>query len=703
MSNLLEENREIDVNDLEILSSDSTISTNEKKLSTFQKIFFYPLFFIILFCSIVLVYLSMLVLITMTIPTIFMLFTIFITHTTLSGVIGETLINILLIIVLFPVFSLFLSIIWQMMSSFLDEFWSNILNLMNLHDIEKRVFDPSTSFWYMILQLFLIIGLYITTFVFIILTVIANNDSGSFLLAINLIWTVYGIIIVLIHSWKALIFPSTKKVKDPMKDSELNKNKSKWFRIVLPIGVLDPANLRDQKDWINFINDPECNEFLPSHKKNKYMRIPGYIVGFLDIILILLLIYVTFTDEHSHNKFIYYLLPIICFVCFPFCVICPLTIPFYNRKKLEGKGSLSFILTGTVILYIVLLIATCLFWIFLGTHKEIKPPTIKYQYNTSTQNTILDQRPSFCSTKFGEYDLIQLSVLNTINLFTEKREKDDKCVIKEGSESNYFNTLRYVFGDGIGGRYIHRCFDNQLGTSIFYYKASINKYIPFILARSIDDKTSWGAFLETLFQQSIPSMIESIIPLYSIVSSLFNNFMTRIVVIMQKIFMIVPLVDGVSKQVYNNVKFNKLIDGKDSHVYVVGHSVGSQILKQAALSLPLEGAVFEGFPLYQTAESVADDTNSDRNDSYINTELLSFYSDNSFISGYDERIKININLPNIKNPLSFLNEIDDACMIAALCSENDKWASFCEQALNIYGDGVSHYNEIRNAAKEYMQ
>ena len=668
----------------------------ETKLTLKQKIFWYPIFGIILFCSIVLVYLSMTILITTTLPTIIMLFLIIVSQSTLTNYSFQIVLNVLVVFVLFPFFALLLSIIWQMLCSFLQEFWSNVGHMMNVQNIVDRVFDPTTRLWYMVLQLVVIAGVYILIFAAILILLFKNSNWGSYFLAANLIWTVYGILSVIYHSWKSLFFPTVPKPKKSFVVAEKVK-KSKWFRLVVPIEVLDPANLRKQEDWIKFINDPECNEFIPSDKK-KPMRIPGYIMGCADIVLIILLFLLILYSPTMRNVESF-ILPILCFLCFPLCVICPLTIPFYNRKKLKDKGSLTLILTVTSVLYIVLLLVLIIFWIIMVVQKDGPVPQIKYIDNSSTKNYVFEDKPAFCSIRLGDYDIIQLSVLNTISQYhTKKQYKNNRtCIIKPGYESAYAETLKYFFSDQFTQKYVHICFEEDLGTSLFYDKSRFEDKPPIFLARGIHDFVSWGAFLEIFFQQFIPSILETIIPLYSFVSSIFSQFITFMIVHMQTIFNATPTSVTISTNVYSQIKSNNF-----TNAYFVAHSLGSTILKQTALVVPFDGLMFEGLPLYQTAQSDASQADPNYNYTMINSNIISFYSDNSKISGYDPMIKTNINLPNIKGTLSLLNEIDDACMVAALCSTDDRWVPFCQQALNSSGNGVERYNQMIEAAKEYI-
>jgi hypothetical protein len=633
----------------------------------------------------------MLILANTTIPTLVMLFTIIISHSTIGNYV-ETCMNVILVIVLFPLFSYLLYTIWKMIKSFLQSFWSNVMKMLDIKSLTRRLFDPSTKLWYMILQLALFAAFYLVTFGIIITNLFSTKNTAlTWLLAVDIIWALYGFAKVVIHSWRVLIFPSFKLLNNSSTSaSEGEQSNSKWLRIILPIDILDPANLRNQDEWIEFLNDPACNEFHPS-KKMSLTRIPGYVSGVLDAAIIAFLIFQFYID--SSRKFSYIFLPLICFLCFPMTVIFPITVPFYRRSKFNKDGSMKLIFSAMSVFYIALVVVVIAFWITIPIFAKRTLPEINYQYKENSTTAVLEHRPHFCTIKFGEYDLIQLSALNVLSVYTDKKS-NGQCRPREGYEKSYLEILKYIFGETVAGSFSHICFDSILGTSIFYFKDSLNEKTQFIIARPIYDSASYGALLELVIQNYIPTIIKSIIPLYSFAIAVINDFMNKLVVITQNVFTAIPIVDGISIRVYNNI-----VNQKSKEGYMVGHSIGAYLLKQVSLFAQYDGLIFGSLPLYQTAESI--EGTEERSQQTISANLIHLYSPESFIQYFEPKLKINIEIPKPKSAL--YSVFNDVCAVAALCSTNDKWLPFCEQLLFNNKTRSDEYIEIRDKAKDFVK
>ena len=391
-------------------------------------------------------------------------------------------------------------------------------------------------------------------------------------------------------------------------------------------------------------------------------------------------------------------------------------------------------------------------------YKE-KPNLDTFSYNASYKNSIWTRNkrginqsaPGFCSIKpdfTKSLDLADIAMLTTLPRYYEISDGDfgKRCDVIKEKYSILKNTIYYIFGTTDIRIYCYpyshtpylvvasEALNNEMRDLIpddeiesFYVNKTIaglqDKYRyqiqlteeymaqPYIITKNgelysgthfvvgggFEDSYGYGLLMENTARVYLPKLIESLIPFYSIASSIFKKPFGKISYFSYKTMYVESI--GI-KEAQDVNKVISLLNMSHKSIFLVGHSISGSAMKEVSFISDVKGVSFEATKGIGITDITALDSNNAEVDEEKTKRVANIYSESSFFSGNDADFKINGVLPShFKNP----NVFDTACQVAVSCSETTKYWSFCQQVLNQGGDPIKEFQSLIDAheAHEY--
>ena len=619
--------------------------------------------------------------------------------------------ELLILITYYPIFTLLITISMQMLSSFVTPFKEDaVAVLFNYKTLTKRFYNQNAKRWWMIVQLVFFLIFFIVIDLLLVLRFLVNNINyvnfcKQYLLAffcINAFITLFGFIRVIFYSWYKYIYPNNKAETNMSKMKITIFDDDKPYMILIPLDYFDPGQLRKQTDWINLLDDPNCNALLTSFKKDIVGKVSSIVTGLLNIFQIICSIAISYETikTSGSNQAICILLPILSIISFPFISIVNLSIPFYNRKKFEDKNSLgTYLLIVALILIIGIPLLIIIFTLLVAVLQiEAEPVTINYEYDLYGNYALFtsyNNYPSYCLapiTDFNSQPLYyeDMVVLQTLSEYVDTQSlqsyKTWNCTYGE-NRASFAAILQYIFGTTFP--YVqssHTCFDKQLHSSILEIRDSTNQSYKtsFLLTQGLSSKISVAAFIEIFLQQFFPTIIGALVPFASFAMYIFPEAFNSIQVYSQNGMHISPIVNQVATNTYetilNYISYNPQRDR--DHFFGLGQGTGSYVTKLLGYGLKSPGLVIDSLNLFATYTQVFPQEDASRyNEFKFNPNLQQIKFEKTFIGSVDENIYQNIIVPNYYNSTKIMNSFDSACNIIALCDapSRQKYLKFCEQ------------------------
>jgi len=641
------------------------------------KWYFYTMVFLIQTSIVFIQYCAMASLVKMIIPTIFSIFSLMIAYLSLGNPIYSyhSFCNA---IIYFPLFTLFISIILEIIEGFFSDLPSKI-GISNIKSIVIKIFYQNNSInnsnkW----RAFLIFSFVLMLMVFLALQYYFAEVgvSGALIILIGWYPVILGIYNVVVESWKSLIIHREEKEKDMAlfdSKSDASDEQDAIEQNGLFMTLFDPLNIRKQEKWIKTLNDPQINIFRNFDGLTRY-----HLIGISIFFMILIRMVVDFCTIRVFDAS---LQGIFSLLCLPLCMIINFSVVFYNKETMEKKSNIRLILWVALGLYIFIIIIISLFGLFV---LFFKPPNISSLLFTDTTNTSIlkpDLTPGYCLPPFSySPNLAQMAGLSTLpRLF----KLDNKVWRLNNDSVKVINeSMKYFYG-------------KDTNISRFSFQ-SVHHFYPAILIDDHLTKTSilslgghdshlgMALFFEMFLKSKIPVAIDKIVPFISVLDSIMPKPMMMLPVLGKYLAFSVPLHEIISLTIGNNIiKYKK----QNYSLLFTGHSIGGYIAKDVALFLGVfyntsfYVTSFEGINIPTSQNDLftifnAHDTN------YLWDNVNNIYYDDSMFGGYDDFIRSNIRLPNFRGSLSPLSVYDSYCIAAARCSENDGFVPFCQQTLS---------------------
>lgn len=298
-----------------------------------------------------------------------------------------------------------------------------------------------------------------------------------------------------------------------------------------PTDLLDPANLRDQSEFLNFVCDDRTNVYLTDGHYTKK------IIGLLHVVALFVgagcRIYLMSRPELNYS-YSGILIIAFYFYCTPFVVFCNICSTFlpaesFQDEKLDvsssiassskrsfDKGPIRFMFYASLALYILIfiLLITLSVWILIWER-----PEEKYRYKFYTKSsllqakwTILPSTATTCNIDIKGMTFSQLSALPILSYFT-----DDDPKYRDINEHNRKVILGMAFSS-LKDRKVTEYHDDELSDGLHIRDKKLHIFVIHGLRSPLD----WILFFEQFIQDKFSAIINTFIPFFSTVSSFFR-------------------------------------------------------------------------------------------------------------------------------------------------------------------------------------
>lgn len=195
----------------------------------------------------------------------------------------------------------------------------------------------------------------------------------------------------------------------------------------------------------------------------------------------------------------------------------------------------------------------------------------------------------------------------------------------------------------------------------------------YIIGGGYEDPWNFGFFIETIGRQYIPSIMENLLPFYSLIRGFFINDIIRLDWLNKYIFytddFLAKEMKSMSK-LYNQFNFSK------QSLFLIGHSISGTLFKVISFSSDVQGIAFEASDGETNMNYIHKSHLKKSSDS--ESQITNVYSKDAITIGNDEKCNVNGILPK---RYKFPNVFDTACLTAISCSSTMKYVPFCKQVL----------------------
>ena len=520
---------------------------------------------------------------------IFQILHLFVTLTQLFETDGNTTINKLKfiqqlcwVVYSFSIFAMIFMIIIKQYTSFFSTMWDSLGKEQVTAKIAAILNNPNIKKSLFVTCMVLFVLYFLGTIIAFAFDIIKNGCVGNtgFMIALFFVPILYGIVKLIIDAWRIAfqIFTGTysKYVFKPLEP---------FPNFPFPTDLIDPARLREQEEFLNFIMDDRTNVYVKDGHTGK--KIFGYLHLVALIAGICIRVYFMYT---SNDKEEWFGLIICGFYLFAtplliFCNFMSIFLPssaFTDEGEADGtrnfdKGSLHLIFYIVVAVYLVILLLLIILSILLLLWER---PEEVYNYKFFTDSSLMKTyynltkaSATTCQVDINGISFSQLSALPMLTYFginsghtSDVDEHNRKVILnialnsfrdKKVTEVDY-ECLR----DGIHIR------DNKLHIFIIN---GIRRAIDFIL------------LFEQFVQYYFFSILKSIIPFYSIAYDKFRVSLISSTKYFMKMTGCEFLTTQIAKRIHDDIIY-KCLEGKEDkwHKYTniaIGHLTGGYFAK----------------------------------------------------------------------------------------------------------------------------
>jgi hypothetical protein len=671
-------------NDAELTKEEQESAQVEDKLISMgiigiKKYFLACLFFLIVASTLFIIYLSTAAIIFAFVPTLIISIVSLLPCVFSVNIASSYGMNLFfsfgIVIVYFPVFTIFIWIMWTAFFSFFKNMWKNI----NPTYLFRRIVDnieQGSSYCQVAFQYFLFTLLFVLIIFFFF-----EEDLGIITIIYGFTPVLKGFWDLIVHAWKSMFskeydsadyanalaaeYEETYKLADCCLCRCCCKRCIKGDNPVsIPKSLLDPAELRFMTEFHAFIEDPFCNPFL--HFDWNLKMIPGIIVFLYSIVLFIISIARLINDPTYHSTALI-AFPIVTVLFLPFLIIFNITSLFLPKGKFITKGNLRTMMLIVGVLYAIGILLILAALIAKAAFTPVKDPVIKYmEPSNETAGYYTINPPPFCSANIYGHDVIQAaSMLLLPRQYYSINQKD----INE----SMLGIIKYIGEESV-------YFWGSPSQDINYGIAIVNSRTGFVVLGGNELIFHWLLSLESIVYQYTSMIVGLIVPFFSVVYKLSKTPFLQTVDIIQSILFQVPYVDIISFII--DVDVNNMVESvknKTDEFAFIGQGIGATISKRiisakykndSALNINnrMPGLLYDGF--------------SPENSYYCSTKG---YSPSKFAYNIVSSLVIGAEEPTwafnhkITGNSMFPSTTDAFCMTAAMCAPDNRYVSLCEQ------------------------
>ena len=119
-------------------------------------------------------------------------------------------------------------------------------------------------------------------------------------------------------------------------------------------------------------------------------------------------------------------------------------------------------------------------------------------------------------------------------------------------------------------------------------------------------------------------------------------------------------------------------------IVYVGHSIGGLLAKALGSTYHVPSVVIESLNYYHSMFSAAMSSYSAKINFITNGfQMINVYSPSQLFAQFESNSTMNIELPQWKGSLEYINPYDATCLIAAGCADDESYDGFCDQIIGL--------------------
>ena len=592
----------------------------------------------------------------------------------------------------FSVVALILMIVWQQFVSFFKTMWDSLGTEQVLRKIGSILQNPNVKKRNVYALLILFAIYFIAMVVTFIIEYFAHSSIyySAFFIILFFIPVFYGILKVLFESWRiAFLILTGRYSKYTYEPADPFPN------FPFPTDLLDPAKLRDQNEFLNFIRDDRTNIYVTNgHTGRKllgYIHIVALLIG--TGIRIYCMIY-----DHQNTSYLGVIGIVFYLFAAPFMVFCNVFSTFlpssafkderteeqikaaennplataYERNGFD-KGGLQIIFLVVILIYLLIFIILIVLSAFILTWER---PEQKYNYKFYTKSslmsanwTIAKSSATTCSIDIKGVTFSQFSALPILTYYDGTSLSSD---IVNHNRKVILNMALATFRERKATE-----IDYDAITDGIHIKD--NKLHIFVM-NGLRNALDWVLLFEQFIQQGYFMALRSLIPFYNIVYSIFrvalltsNKYFTKATFCRFLTLEKAARIKTQIKQVLKKKSWNEYT------TVAVGHMTGGYFAKYLGSfvypdSPTITGIGFDSLTFQGTSLEIENTLKDDFG------MTVNVYSKGSIYSSTEERTKNNFErnkYPSFMPP----DAVESFCQSVAMCSNTRFEIDFCHSVL----------------------
>ena len=702
-------------------NSGSQISSNDEEteldqeltkygIKGIKKYFLTILFALIVISSLFIVYVSMTSLVYSIIPALVNSVVRLISTLSQVGFL-EGFFYALVVIEYIPFFTLFTDLILKLFLSFFKNIWKNLSPSFLFQNIVDNIKNHNISYKSMAIQYSIFAFCYIIIDVFFF---ISGTIYPTIALIVGLLPVFRGLWRLLKHSWKSFIAFFTRKegesatigteiAQDMTSTIKLSEScyTSCFLRcfvrdgsneVELPSNLFDPAEVRYLIQWHSLIEDPRSNAM--KDRKWRWDRIPCLFIIFAIVYTCIYSWVVIVNSFKVYSTSVFF--SVITLIFAPFMIIFNFAQPFYRTRRFNNIKTIRYIMIVIDILYLV---AAVIMVVFLILSKTLPPEnvTLKDISLTSlnlTENYYPKFRPQFCTSTVGDFDILHAAPL----IFLPALYKPQTKIPYDNETLRTFINYTYSPDEFDLSDYVVESFNIPLPTLLLYKNTSlsgtstkaINAYVLFGPAKGA---SNYAMMVETMFYQYLPTIVQLIVPFFSIVDSFLHDLFIFMSYFLQTATFNSPYTDQVAIKCMLSLidSLNLKQNAGKFNINLIGAGIGASVAKRIATHQLFTGSfglLVDGF----TADASTSEGRNQAKFTGLKHNIINVFT-SSIFSASEKYWTANYKIESFI--YLFPTHFNSMCILFSQCATDNRYVPLCTQQMDLskYKQLVDSFNK----------
>lgn len=426
----------------------------------------------------------------------------------------------------------------------------------------------------------------------------------------------------------------------------------------------DPCQIIIQKEFIDFINDSNVNNYrylLFNHE-----TIPSIFILtiFIEYTIYLIYNFVVIDRNRDFVDIIFFITRIVySLFSLRFLIIFNLFNFIINFLKIkENHKFIWFTYLASIAIAIIILIAVGA--ILIIVYYVFAPFKLnEFSYSPVFDNNItFSPQSSVCQTKF--YDLNLVEYAGIASLGQSKNKEIATEILKMLFNNQKFSIITT---------------DNPIS---YMYTIELNKTFYIRAFESLTDKKSVSFMLDLFMNDFVMNRLSyGTIPFYYITIDFFLYRYLQFLKMVMNRYLLMDLVYNFAYFANNLYTVYDKVHFENATMIYVGHSIGGLIAKAISSKRNVPSVSFESFEYYHSLFHITINSDSSVGFSSEKLKILNVFSPSQIFSEIEKTSMMNIILPKWKEIYQFTNAYETFCMVAAGCANDARYDQFCNSVI----------------------